>query len=357
MLAGPWPLVADWQPAASTELRGLWLTNIDSDVLFDRQRLSHALQRIARLGFNTVYPTVWNWGYTLYPSAVAQPVIGRSLDPEPRLQQRDILAEVVAQGHRQGLKVLPWFEFGLMAPADSELARRHPDWITQRRDGTEIVKEGEHNRVWLNPFQPQVQEFIVNLIAEIVTTYEVDGIQLDDHFGLPVELGYDTFTVKLYQQEHQGKRPPDNPHDPEWMRWRADQLMGLMVQVFNRVKDRKPDCLVTVAPNPQIPSYEGYLLDWQTWVQQGLVEEIVLQVYRDNLKSFIAELERPEVQTVRRHIPVSVGILVGLKQHLVPIKQVQQQVRAVRDRRFAGVSFFYYETLNNFENPIELFKP
>lgn len=357
MLAGPWPLVADWQPAASTELRGLWLTNIDSDVLFDRQRLSDALQRIARLGFNTVYPTVWNWGYTLYPSAVAQPVVGRSLDPEPGLQKRDMLAEIVEQGHRQGLKVLPWFEFGLMAPADSELARRHPDWITQRRNGTQIVMEGQHSRVWLNPFQPQVQQFIVNLIAEIVTTYEVDGIQLDDHFGLPVELGYDAFTVQLYQHEHQGKRPPDNPHDPEWMRWRADKITGLMARVFQTVKERRPDCLVTVAPNPQVPSYESYLLDWQTWVRWGFVEEIVLQVYRDDLKSFIAELERPEVQTVRRHIPVSVGILVGLKQHPVPIKQVQQQVWAVRDRRFAGVSFFYYETLNNFENPAELFKP
>ena len=137
----------------SSELRGVWLTNIDSDVLFERDRLSKALQNLKQLNFNVVYPTVWNWGYTLYPSKVAQSVFGRSLDPEPRLQGRDILKEIVDGGHQQGLTVIPWFEFGFMAPADSDLAKRHPEWLTNRRNGTKIVKEGSHERVWLSPFR------------------------------------------------------------------------------------------------------------------------------------------------------------------------------------------------------------
>lgn len=77
------PLNAQISPNSSsaTELRGVWLTNIDSDVLFGRDRLRQALQKLDELNFNTVYPAVWNWGYTLYPSRVAAKVIGRSLDP------------------------------------------------------------------------------------------------------------------------------------------------------------------------------------------------------------------------------------------------------------------------------------
>jgi uncharacterized lipoprotein YddW (UPF0748 family) len=85
----------------TTELRGVWLTNIDSDVLFEHHRLTKALQRLRELNFNTVYPTVWNWGYTLYPSPVAKQVIERSLDPTPGLQGRDILKEIVKQGHQK----------------------------------------------------------------------------------------------------------------------------------------------------------------------------------------------------------------------------------------------------------------
>ena len=53
------------------EVRGVWLTNVDSDVLFSRDNTTEAIANLAELNFNTLYPTVWNWGYTLYPSAVA----------------------------------------------------------------------------------------------------------------------------------------------------------------------------------------------------------------------------------------------------------------------------------------------
>lgn len=339
----------------TTELRGVWLTNIDSDVLFKRDRLTGALQRLRELNFNTVYPTVWNWGYTLYPSRVAEEAIGRSLDPAPGLQGRDILREIVEQGHQKGISVIPWFEFGFMAPADSKLALRHPDWLTSRRDGSKIWKEGKHDRVWLNPFRPQVQQFIQDLIVEIVSKYDIDGIQFDDHFGLPAELGYDAFTVELYKQEHKGKRPSSNPQDPEWLRWRANKITSYMKQVFQAVKARKQNCLVSVAPNPQRVSYDLFLADWETWERLGLIEELVLQVYRNDLKVFISELEYPEVQAARRHIPVSIGILSGLKNSFVPVGQIQNQVQAVRRRGFAGVSFFFYETLWNLakEKPIK----
>lgn len=243
--------------------------------------------------------------------------------------------------------VIPWFEFGFMAPADSALAKRHPNWLSSSRDGTRIWKEGTHERVWLNPFHPKVQQFIKNLIIEIVSNYDIDGIQFDDHFGLPSDLGYDAFTVKLYQLEHQGKRPPNNSQDPEWLSWRADKITQFMQQVFKEVKARKPNCLLSVAPNPQSISYKLFLADWERWERQGLIEELVLQVYRDDLNLFIRELEYPEVQAARRHIPVSIGILSGLKDRHVPARQIQNQVTAVRQRGFAGVSFFFYETLWN----------
>ncbi|YAF93760.1 MAG: glycoside hydrolase family 10 protein [Nodularia sp. CChRGM 3473] len=339
----------------ASELRGVWLTNIDSDVLFESDRLKNALQRLDELNFNTVYPAVWNWGYTLYPSRVAAKVIGRSLDPEPGLQGRDMLKEIVTEGHKKGLKVIPWFEFGFMAPADSLLAKNRPQWLTSRSDGSKIVKEGIHNRVWLNPFHPEVQKFIQDLIVEIVRNYDIDGIQFDDHFGLPSELGYDPYTVALYKKEHRGQAPSKDPKNPEWVRWRANKITDFMKRTFAAIKASKKDCIVSVAPNPQRFSYEYYLADWQRWERMGIVEDLVLQIYRDDLKIFTQELEYPEVKAARSHIPVSIGILSGLKNRTVPIEQIKTQVQTVRDRKFAGVSFFFYETLWNLsqEQPLK----
>jgi len=335
------------------ELRGVWITNIDSPVLFSRRNLHNALERLSRLHFNTIYPTVWNWGFTLYPSEVAEAVVGRSQLPDPGLRRRDALEEAIEKGHDLGMAVIPWFEFGLMAPANSALVLRHPDWVTQRRDGSQIVMEGIFPRVWLNPAHPEVQDFILSLIQEIVTRYDVDGLQLDDHFGMPVELGYDPYTVALYRQTHAGQNPPSNPRDPEWMRWRASHISNLMGRVFDTVKAAKPKAVVSLSPNSRDFSYNNFLQDWSNWERAGYVEELIVQIYRDNLDSFQRELNQPDLQAARAHIPVSVGILAGLRQRLTDENLIQEKVDIVRDRQFSGVSFFFYETLDRRDSLLE----
>ena len=330
----------------TTEVRGVWLTNIDSEVIFSRNNIIDAVNRLDQLNFNTIYPTVWQGGYTLYPSAAAQRVFGQSIDPSPGLKDRDILKEIIAQSRQKGIAVIPWFEFGFMVPAESELATLHPDWLAQRRDGSTIWKEGEHERVWLNPFHPQVQQFILDLILEIVDNYDIDGIQFDDHFGLPVEFGYEPLTVSMYQE--QIKSPPsDDARETFWVRWRADKINDFVGRVSRAIKSRKEKCIVSLSPNPFHFALPAHLQDWLTWERRGYIDDIVLQVYRSDIKRFSAELEREEVKLAKLNIPTAIGILTGLKNNSVPLKQIQEQVQEVRKRDFAGVSFFFYESLSN----------
>lgn len=330
------------------EIRGVWLTNVDSDVLFKADQTEEAIALLAKANFNTLYPTVWNWGYTLYPSKIAESFTGLPLDPTEGLQNRDILAEMVELGHQQDMRVIPWFEFGFMAPADSELAKRHPQWLTARQDGSTIWWEGKvHQRVWLNPLRPDVQKFMTDLIVEIVSNYDIDGIQLDDHFGYPSELGYDDYTVKLYQEEHQGKLPPTDPQDPDWVRWRANKITDYVETLFHEIKQHNPDAIVSVSPNPQEFSLNSFLLDWHRWERKGLIEELVVQIYRDRHDTFINELEQPEIQAAREHIPVGIGILTGLKGRPIPWQRIYRQVKIAREHKFAGISFFFYESLWN----------
>ncbi|MEM8828910.1 MAG: glycoside hydrolase family 10 protein [Cyanobacteria bacterium P01_G01_bin.19] len=330
------------------ELRGVWLTNVDSEVLFDRDRLSSAIELLAESNFNTIYPTVWNWGYTLYPSEISEGVTGLALDPTDGLQERDILAEAIEVGHKQGMSVIPWFEFGFMAPADSELAARHPEWLTSRQDGSTVWLEGNtHERVWLNPLRPDVQDFMTNLLVEIVSNYDVDGIQLDDHFGYPSELGYDDYTVKLYQSEHNGKLPPEDPKDPAWVRWRADKITAYIERLFHELKSHNSEAIISVSPNPQHFSLNSFLMDWYTWERKGFIEELIVQIYRDSNESYVRELEQPEILAAKEHIPVGIGVLSGLKGRPILWHKINKQVKIAREHEFAGISFFFYESLWN----------
>ena len=333
---------------SNKELRGVWLTNVDSDVLFEPEKTSEAIALLAEANFNTLYPTVWNWGYTLYPSPVSKSVTGLALDPTEGLQGRDVLAEIVEAGHKKGMRVIPWFEFGFMAPADSELANNHPEWLTSRQDGSTIWWEGKvHQRVWLNPLRPDVQEFMTDLLVEIVRDYDIDGIQLDDHFGYPSDLGYDDYTVKLYQDEHDGKSPPKNYKDPEWIRWRADKITAYVETLFHELKSYNPDAIISVSPNPQHFSLNSFLMDWHKWERKGFIEELIVQIYRDSNESFTRELEQPEILAAKEHIPVGVGVLSGLKGRPILWHKIYKQVKIAREHEFAGISFFFYESLWN----------
>ncbi|PSP17597.1 MAG: hypothetical protein BRC58_05850 [Cyanobacteria bacterium QS_8_64_29] len=339
------------QSAPDTEIRGTWLTNVDSDVLFSSQALRKGLNRLSATNFNTIYPTVWQGGRTLYRSEVAERTFGLALDPE--LDGRDALRDAIQQGHQKGMAVIPWFEFGFMAPPNSRLAQQHPDWLTQRRDGTKVEGSGDRARVWLNPFHPQLQQFILDLVTEVVANYDIDGIQLDDHFSLPVEFGYDERTARAYRRDT-GKLPPADPHRQQWVSWRADRITEFVGRLVDEVKRIDPDCIVSVSPAPQEFARSKHLQDWSRWRERGYIDELVLQLYRSDVSRFRSELGSEPLQQAKADIPVAIGIISGLKQDTTPLPKLQAQASAARQEGFDGISFFFYESLWVWGNAPEL---
>ncbi len=375
-------------PPLASEIRGVWITNVASSVLFAPWGIARAVDQLADMRFNTVYPVVWNRGQTLYHSASISKITQRKISPLIGLMhpKEDPLAEMVRRGHQKGLRVIPWFEYGFMVPLQSRLAKAHPDWLTTRKNGTlrlredafaneltseligettepesavastkglnRLLKSGAPTELgWLNPLHPGVQTLISNLVEEVVSEYDVDGIQFDDHFSLPMEFGYDAFTVALYEKEHEGRLPPLNPADEDWVRWRAGKLSNFVRILHERIKAKCPSCVFSLSPNPASYAYQYYLQDWRTWVENDWLDELVVQVYRDDLDQFAAELAKNTLQSASDRIPVSIGILTGTWGRPIAFEQIKAQVISSRDHHFSGVSFFYWDTLWSYFTP------
>jgi uncharacterized lipoprotein YddW (UPF0748 family) len=330
-------------------LKAVWLTNIDSQVMNSRKNLAEGMQRLADLGFNTIYPVVWQRGYTLHPSEVAKQWTGAAVLPNSPFVDRDVLAEIIELARPLKMRVIPWFEYGLMVPPQSSIARQYKDLITldinenpQRIMGA----NGELDpNVWLNPCHFRVRKFMVDLITEVVKKYPVAGIQLDDHFSFPQELGYDKFSQTLFQQHHFGDIAPIE-HDSEiWIAWGTERMTELLQQIVSGVKSVRRDCIVSISPNPLGFSRSRYLADWKKWQELGLMDELVLQVYRDRLDSFELELGKPEVLAARAKIPTSIGILAGLKTRPIASQIIKEQVATIYAQQFGGLACFFYETL------------
>lgn len=374
VLFSAWIVICLWQAPviysqtlAPQEIRGVWMTNYGATLMYYTTRLDEVVANLAKHHLNTLYPAVWNRGYTLHASPVLQRAAGLSRDrltSLPLIPWQDTLQALIHQAHRQHLRLIPWFEYGLWMPTGSAIARQHPDWLTTTAAG-ETVKGGAEplptnpvlrpfwnlkqevfgaNQGWLNPFHPEVQQFLIDLIVDVVQRYPVDGIQLDDHFGLPIEFGYDPYTQALYRQAHDGNAPPTDPADPVWMAWRADRITLLMERIVAAVKAANPAAIVSLSPNSPDFAYRLYLQDWRRWVEMGLVDEVIVQVYRDDIAALATELSSGELQDMSQQIPVAIGLYTGPAGSAKPTEQLQQEIEAVKAAGYPGISFFCWET-------------
>ncbi|QSJ20682.1 family 10 glycosylhydrolase [Nostoc sp. UHCC 0702] len=334
------------------EIRGVWLTTTDSKVLSSQQRIAEAMDFLAETGFNVVFPVVWNKGTTLYPSQTMQQTFG--VEIEPLFVSRDPLEEVVQQARRVGLKIIPWFEYGFASSYNlngGKLLEKKPEWAARDCNGNLLKK---NNFEWLNSLDPQVQEFLLNLVLEVVNNYDVDGIQGDDRFpALPSEGGYDQGTVSRYQQQF-AQNPPQNPKNPQWLQWRADILTDYLARLSSEVKAVNSKLLVSMSPNIYDWGFQEYLQDTPAWLKRGLVDIIHPQIYRREFHSYKAIADQLVNQqftdaTLPRLAP---GILIKLGNYSISPEYLVQAIEYNRQLGIQGEVFFFYEGLRENDNAL-----
>ena len=335
-----------------TEIRGVWLTTTASKVFDSRDNIAEAMDFLAETGFNVVFPVVWNKAATQFPSRVMQQNFGVEINPQYR--GRDVLAEVISEARRVGLKVIPWFEYGFASSYNSNggiLLAKKPQWAARDSKGNLLNKNGFE---WLNALDSEVQNFLLSLILEVVNNYDVDGIQGDDRLpALPSEGGYDFGTIERYKKEF-GQNPPQNSKDKQWLQWRADILTDFLANLYKEVKAVNNDLLVSMAPNIHDWALKEYLQDSQTWLQKGLVDIINPQVYRRDFNSYKGIVDRLVKQQFKdkSRIKLAPGVLMKLGSYNISPDYLLQLIEYNRSCGIKGEVFFFYEGLRDNNNAL-----
>ena len=124
-----------------------------------------------------------------------------------------MLERVIIEAHRNGIEVYPWFEYGFAAwysggnpPIGGHILQTKPDWACKISNG-QICNENGFD--WMSAIHPEVQDFMNKLNSRSNDSYDIDGIEFSDRIpAMPIEGGYEPYTVSLYQSEHSGQNPP-----------------------------------------------------------------------------------------------------------------------------------------------------
>jgi uncharacterized lipoprotein YddW (UPF0748 family) len=335
-------------------VRGVWLTNVDSQVLNSKKNINEAVSLLDELGFNTIFVVVWNKAMTTYPSKIMKEFTGVEIDT--LFTGRDPLKELIEEAHKKNIKVIAWFEFGFSSSYQlngGPLIEKKPEWAAKDVNGNLVTKNGFE---WMNGFHPDVQNFMLSLIMEVVRSYNVDGIQGDDRLpAMPSESGYDDYTINLYKTEHDGNNPPLYHKDYDWIKWRSNLLTEFIQRIHDSVKTFNKDLIVSMAPSIYPWSEEEYLQDWPTWMQKGYVDLVCPQVYRYNINDYSSAMRlivknQIDKKDFEKFYP---GVLLKVGDYYPSEEFLKQMIDENRKHNVNGEVFFFYEGIKKYP---DLFK-
>lgn len=336
------------------ERLGLWLTTVDSAVMYDAAESQRAVQFLQTHGFKRAAVPLQTGGQLLWPVRAPNNRLGMPLDP--RLPHSTHTEVLIGALNRNGIETVGWFEFGLMAPAEAPWLAGREQLLLRNQAGETTWLEGGHlKRVWLNPALAEVRDGLTALVVDACQQLPLTAIQFDDHLGYPATFGYDPTTLALWRSTAAGARQPNPaPDDPEWIAWRAGWITSLVAQIRKAMAQSCPGIRLSVAPNPQQFSYSNYLANWGDWVQRGLVDEVVVQIYRNDPAALRAELADPTLRQAATKLPVRIGLLAGLRAQPKAPAQLQLERQIVAEQGLAGIDLFFYETAKpHFSPPVD----
>lgn len=268
------------------EMRGVWLTTVYgldwphrpattlAGVEMQQRELCDLLDRLAAANFNSVFMQVRLRGDVLWRSAV-EPMSKVCFEGKDNLPAYDPLAFAVDECHKRGMELHAWlvtFPLGTDEQVKSlgrrSVVKRHPELCRH------------HRGAWyLDPGVPGTTDYILSLVKELVTCYDIDGIHFD-YMRYPEQA--DRFPDKTTYRKYGAKRP--------LAEWRRENINRMVARIYDRVKSEKAWVQVSSSPLgkysriERVPdagwtAYESVSQDPQSWLAAGKQDMIVPMMY------------------------------------------------------------------------------
>jgi uncharacterized lipoprotein YddW (UPF0748 family) len=359
------PLPADVVQAESDgEVRALWVDAFHDGIKTQAQ-VDRLVADARRAHVNTLLVQVRRSGDLFYiggPEPVAS-------DMAPGF---DALKAVLAAAHNGSprLDVQAWLAVYRIGSSATPAASNHPmnrfgpqalgndHWIMQREDG-ELAAE---NGYWLDPGNPGVTPYLVDLVVDLTRRYDVDGIHLDRvrysaDESLQRRWGYNPRSVLGFNLAHGRLNQPDQD-DELWAQYRRDRVTEFLRTLRVEVKAIRPTVALSasVVPWGDPPSsdrdwlgssaYRYVFQDWRGWLNEGLLDQAYLMIYRREwVASEAAGLDRwlawERSQSYGRRVITGLGVY--LNSPVDSVRQVRRALAAAPDgTRLAGVALYSY---------------
>lgn len=342
---------------AQPEIRAVWLDRGTIVRARNEQGLADIFDRLSKAGINTVFFETVNAGYTIYPSQVAP-------QQNPLISGWDPLAVGVKLAHERHIELHAWvwtFAAGnqrhneiINAPANypGPVLTAHPDWANYDNRGN-MIPPGQ-TKPFYDPANPEVRQYLLRLYEEIVTRYDVDGLQLD-YIRYPFQdpgagrtYGYGKAARSQFQQlagvDPINISPGQGDLWQKWTTFRTQQIDSFVAQASQQLRQKRPNLIMSVAvfPLPELERIQKIQQHWEIWARQGDIDLIVPMTYALDTPRF-QRLAQPWIASTKLG---STLLVPGIRLLSLPTIGAFDQIQVIRDLPVSGYALFAAENLS-----------
>ena len=274
------------------EFRAVWIATVDNidwplkgmtDVAAQKAEFIRQLDMHKRNGMNAVIVQVRPAADAFYPSPYepwSQWLTGiQGRAPSPYY---DPLQFMIDEVHKRGMEFHAWcnpyranFSIGSSSIAPDHITKTHPEWF---------LTYGSTR--YFDPANTKAQEFVVNVVTDIVRRYDVDAIHMDDYF-YPYRIAGKEFPDAISYSRSGTELSKDD--------WRRANVDTIILHLNNAIKKEKPWVKFGISPfsvwrnKDQDPdgsdskayqtNYDDLYADVVLWLKNGWIDYVAPQLY------------------------------------------------------------------------------
>ena len=280
-------------PEIPREFRGVWIAtvaNIDWPISgtdsWEKQKKDYLalLDYYKGLHFNAVIVQIRTAGDALYPTKLApwSKYLTGSQGTPPKTQE-DPLEWMIAAAHQRGLEFHAWLN-PYRATMDLNTGGLNPNHDFHKHRNW-MLKYG--TKWYYDPGLPEVKAHLLQIISEVVDTYEIDAIHFDDYF-YPYREPNQEFPDQASYAAY--KKPGQSKED-----WRRQNVDELILALSETIKSKKPWVQFGISPfgvwrnkskDPKgsptqagQTNYDDLFADVLLWMKNGWIDYLIPQLY------------------------------------------------------------------------------
>lgn len=346
-------------PYDANELKGVWIR----PTYYTQKDIEKVVEQLANSGINNIFLETYYHGKTIFPS--------QTMTKYGFIRQNedfvgfDPLRIWINEAHSKGLKVHIWFEtfyVGNKPPETNALyiLAKKPNWANyQKKNANSDVipySVSEHNGYFIDPANPEVQNFLYELLTEIITKYKPDGINLDYiRYPQTVDAAYSNYDLtnwgytKYARNEFKnmyGVDPIDiKVSDPLWYQWkfyRCNKVTNFVRKTSQLCRYHKVMLTAVIFPNRAM-ALNTKMQDWKTWSINNFIDgftPLFLTCNDSTAMNLMEEILRNKSASTKLYAGLFVTFMNGSSSDLM------KQIHAARKYCLNGLIIFDYAHLN-----------